>query len=268
MKVKAIPADKVSVPPVRVSAVYDEGQMELLRESLKAMGTLQPIIVVATDSGYEIVDGWHRLQEARSRGEKVINAVVYEGGPAETLTMNLVLNRLRGKTKASEMVAVIKELTTTHGLDSDEIARRTGLSRDYIEQLWKISTAAPTVQEALDREVIGVGTAYHLSRLPAYAQQEEVMAQTQIWRWPVKDVRAKVDEVLAYMEQLKNQPRGTPPPEPPPPPKVYCQVCNRECAPEHLRGVLMDPECYAEVFRLVQARVQREAEARKDAPPP
>jgi len=206
MKHRNIPVDKITIPTTRVTAVYDEEQLQLLRQSLAAMGTIQPIVVVGTEAGYEVVDGLHRLQEARARGEAQISAVVYEGTPADSLLMNLVLNRVRGKVKASEMVAVIKSLWQDHQMDSDAIAAKTGLGRDYIEQLQVISQAAPGVQEALDREVIGVGIAYQLARLPSHLQQEEVLAKSQVWRLTVKDVKEQVDEVLRMMQALQAAP--------------------------------------------------------------
>ena len=255
MKLRQVPIEQVLVPQVRVTAVYDEGQLELLRESLKVMGTVQPIIVVQTEAGFEVVDGLHRLEEARSRGEKTISAVVYEGGPQDTLLMNLVLNRLRGKTKASEMVAVIKTLWKDHGMDSDTIAARTGLTRDYIEKLQVISQASPGVQAALDQEVIGIGHAYEIARLPRHAQQEEVIAQFQVWRWTIKQLKEQVDMVLQQMEAIgAGTPEGAPR-EKPAPPKILCQACQEDTPPEHLRSVILCPECFSEVYRKGRARV-------------
>mgnify|MGYP001597680377 CR=1 FL=1 len=218
MKLRQVQVDLIDVPLVRVTAQYDEEMLALLKDSLAAMGTINPIILVGNGDRYEVVDGLHRLQEARARGEKTIPSVVYEGGPKEALLKNLVLNKVRGKTKASEMVAVIKELWTTHGLSSDEIAMNTGLTRDYIERLQRISQASPSVQEALDREIIGVGHAYELARMPFHAQQEEFVAKMQVWRWTVKDLKAQVDLIVAMTEQRQAQGGLATPPAPPPPP--------------------------------------------------
>ncbi len=255
-KMKAIPVDQVRVPEVRVTAVYDDEHLALLRSSLEAMGTVNPIIVVATDGGYEVVDGLHRWEEAQRRGDKTIQAVIYEGGPRETLLMNLVLNKVRGKTKASEMVKVIAELWKTHQMDSDAIAAQTGLTRNYIEQLQIISTASPLVQDALDREVIGIGIAAQLARLPAFAQQEEVLAKTNVWRWSVKDLRELVDNTLRIMADSSGPLPGAPPPPPPPPPRFACQGCDTECDPQYLRSVLLCPNCFGHVYR--KARGQAE----------
>lgn len=267
MKLRNIQVDLIDVPAVRVTAVYDEEHLALLKDSLAAMGTINPIILVGNGTRYEVVDGLHRLQEARTRGEKVIPAVVYEGGPKEALLKNLVLNKVRGKTKASEMVAVIKELWTTHGMTSDEIALQTGLTRDYIERLQRISQASPSVQEALDREIIGVGHAYELARLPRHEQQEEVVAKYQVWRWSVKELKAQVDMVLQMMEQRPAEGVPATPQAPPTPPVYRCDACQEESEPKHLRAVQLCPDCYGEVWHKARQRPPLPL-SDKDGPPP
>jgi len=246
-----VPVAKIQVPKVRVTAVYDEELQELLKSSLEAAGQIQPIVVLKTGEDLHLVDGLHRLQEAQERGDKTIPAVLYEGEAADTLLLNVVSNRLRGKTKASEMVQVIAELTETYKMDSDQIRAKTGLTRDYIERLWKIAEAAPGVIDALDREVIGVGVAFEIARLPTHFQQEELVATAQIWRWSTKEVKGFVDEVMHQMEMLEEAP---PPTEPPPRRVPACEGCNATPEPRYLRPVLLCPNCFGYVFRMAKER--------------
>ena len=267
MKLRQVNLDLIDVPRVRVTAQYDEELMALLRDSLASMGTINPIILVGTGDRFEVVDGLHRLEEARHRGERAISAVIYEGGPKEALLKNLVLNRVRGKTKASEMVAVISELWTTHTMTSDEIAASTGLTRDYIEKLQRIALASPAVQEALDREIIGVGHAYELARLPFHEQQDEMVAKFQIWRWKIQDLKAQVDLVIKFTEERKQGGAPGAPAAPPAPPVYHCDACQTESEPKHLRAVQLCPDCYGEVWHKARQRAPAEVKV-KDEPPP
>jgi ParB family chromosome partitioning protein len=249
MKTKKVPISEISVPETRVTAVYDEELKSMLKETMAAMGMLQPIVVVQTPEGYRLVDGLHRLQEKQAAGEASVDAVVYEGEEKDSLLMNLVLNRTRGKTKASEMVQVIGALYEEYQMDPDAIKEKTGFSRDYIEKLIKISQAQPSVQELLDQEIIGVGAAFEISRLPAPEQQDQVCAQTQIWRYTVKELKELVDETLKMMER--------PPGEPPPPPaavviKYHCEGCRKEMEPRYLKPVMLCPDCFGVVWRQQQ----------------
>lgn len=258
MKTKKIPVEEITVPDTRVTAVYDEELQELLKETMAAMGMITPIVVVQTPEGYRLVDGWHRLQEQKAAGAPTVDAVVYEGEEKDSLLMNLVLNRTRGKTKASEMVKVIGALYQAYALDPDAIRDKTGLNRDYIEKLIKISRAAPSVQDLLDQEIIGVGAAFEISRLPAKEQQDELCARTQIWRYTVKDLKELVDETLRIMKAMP----GAPPPPPPPVTLVYhCEGCGKETEAKYLKPVMLCPDCFGVVWRQQQQPAPTAAES-------
>ena len=253
--VKNIPIDQIAVPEVRITAVYDEELEHQLADSLTATGQIVPIIVVQAEEGYELVDGRHRLDDAKRRGNAKIEAKVLPGDSVTALLYNIATNRLRGKTKVSELVLVIDELVHKRGLDVDQIQERTGLTRDYIERLWKIGEASPLVVEALDKELIGVGVAFELSRLPARAQQEMYLNTVQTFHMTVKDAKGQVDGVLEAMAE----------PAPPPvqvvhvaPVKPTCEVCRDEAPPNLLVAVQLDPKCYGKLQVLVDA----------DRPPP
>lgn len=255
MLVRKLRPSEIRIPDVRVTAVYDEELQQLLKDSLAAMGQVQPIVVVKSNNAFFLVDGLHRLEEAQKRGDSTIDAAIYEGEEKDVLLKNLVLNRLRGKTKASEMVTVIKSLYNDHGLDSDQIRDQTGLSRVYIEELIKISEASPSVQEALDRELIGVSHAFEISRIPSFIAQDEVIAKYQVWRWTVKELHDQVDQVLASLEEIKAAPPGEELPRPKA--KYYCEACREEAALRYLRPVLLCPDCFGDVWRA--SRVRRQA---------
>lgn len=258
VKLKKIPLNLVEVPETRVTAVYDEETQKLLKESLAAAGTLNPIIVVAAGEKFLIVDGLHRLQEARERGETAMDAVIYEGEAKDALLMNLVLNKVRGKTKASEMVSVLGSLAQDYLLSIEDIEAKTGLSRDYIEKLLKISQASQSVQEALDQEIIGVGIAYELSRLPYAIQQDEVIAKHQIYRYQVKEVKELVDATLEEMRKLKEETPGEAPPVPVVTRKYICEGCQQEVQPRYLRPVMVCPDCFGQLWRLARAAAAQE----------
>lgn len=249
MKLKHLPIAKIKIPEVRITAVYDEELQALLRDSLAAMGQVQPIVVVQSGEDFFLVDGLHRLQDARDKGQQSIEAVVYEGAEKDVLLKNLVLNRLRGKTKAGEMVKVISSLWQDYGMDSVAIQEATGLGRDYIEKLQKISLASPSVQEALDKEVIGVGHAFEISRLPSLVAQDEIVGKYPIWHWTVKELHDQIDRVLEAMKELSPEAISV---EPRPKPVYSCEGCKMEADLRYLRPVLLCPNCFGLIWRQAQ----------------
>jgi len=246
MRTETVPVSEIQIPETRVTAVYDDELRDMLKETMRAMGMITPVVVVKTPQGYRLVDGLHRVQEKMAAGETTIDAVVYEGEEKDSLLLNLVLNRTRGKTKASEMVNVIGALFEEYKMDPDAIKAKTGLNRDYIEKLIKISRASESVRSLLDQEIIGVGAAFEISRLPAREQQDEICARTQIWRYTVKDLKGLVDETLRIMAQT---PGPTGPPPPPAPAKYRCEGCQKELEAKYHKPVTLCPDCYGVIFR-------------------
>jgi hypothetical protein len=239
--------------------VYDDELTKLLADTMQSAGMVQPIVVIDVGDGYHLVDGLHRLQETIKSGGTEIDAVVYSGEAKTALLLNLVTNHTRGKTKASELVKVIGALQSDYGMNFGEIVEKTGFGRDYTERLLSISSAHPEVLDLLDREIIGVGQAYEISRLPNIIQQQELVRTLQVFRMTTKDVAAYVDKVLTYMQEYKEQPVQA---KPSIIPRSKCQCCDDEFDAMHVRSILLCPDCFGEVFKL--QRDKREIRARAE----
>ena len=228
---------------------------------MRETGIVAPIICCLVNEEMVLVDGEHRLTEAINNGLPTVDVVVFEGDMTDVLTKNLFLDHMRGKTPVSDMVRVIAACYADYGLDPDQIKEKTGLTRDYIEKLIKISTAAPEVLEALDQGAIGVGVAFELSRLPFAIQQEEILAKSTIYRLRTQDVKELVDGVLAEMQKLPAETPGEAPGVKREPPKYYCEGCKEQVNPRYLRPVMLCPDCFGGVWRLAKAREEKQEEA-------
>ena len=114
----------------------------------------------------------------------------------DVLTRNLFLDHIRGKHPPGQMLKVIDELTLKYGMDSEQIAARTGLRRDYIEQFQLLSGLTPMVRLALDEDRIKLGHAVALAKLPDPVQQEIVFQQLTLYRWSVKETGEFIKQVL------------------------------------------------------------------------
>lgn len=250
----------IKVPAVRVTARFDEETRQILRDSIKEVGIIAPVIVQDIEGELVLVDGLHRLEDSIVKGDSTIDVVVLDGDMADLLCRNLFLDHARGKTPVSDMVKVINALYVEYNLDPDKIKAKTGLTRDYIEKLIKISQASPVVQLALDEGIIGVGHAFELSRLPYAIQQEELIAKHQIYRFKVSDLHEFVDNVLKEMGALKEAAPAAGQPATRPPAVYHCEGCKEEVEPRYLRPVMVCPDCFGEIWKL--AKVKKAAEVK------
>jgi ParB/RepB/Spo0J family partition protein len=249
VQTQRVPIALIKIPQVRVTMKHSEEVQALLRGTIQKLGNLTPVILTKTGDDYTLVDGLHRIQEVQATGATEIDAVIYEGGPEENYLLNLTLNQVRGKARASEMVSVIEELTKVYSLDSEEISKRTGLSREYIEKLWKITEASMAVHEALDQELIGVGAAWEISRLPSHEQQDYLVSMQGIWKMSVKDLHQYVDEIIKMMTAPKPAATHVQLPLPTLP---KCDGCRKETEMKYLRPIVICPNCYGVVYKAIK----------------
>lgn len=258
MKLIRVNPEQIKIPELRVRARFDQEILAQFKSSIKETGIVAPVIVCSTGIELVLVDGEHRIQEAIANGIKQIEAAVFEGNMVDVMTKNLFLDHMRGKTPVSDMVKIIAALYTDYNLDPDQIEKETGLTRNYIERLIKISEASPAVQSALDEGVIGVGHAFELCRLPYAIQQEEIIAKHQVWRFTVKELHEQIDQVLLAIKELAEEPPITSETGKRPAPVYHCEGCKDEVEPRYLRPVMLCPNCFGEVWRLAKARIPKE----------
>lgn len=245
MRVQRVALDKLVIPEVRVNAQYTPEELAVLAGNLSTEGQKQPILVVHSGESYIVTDGRHRVEQAKARGDTAIDAIVREGDERTALLENLTQNHMRGRIRATDLVKVIGELTTRHGMDSDAIVAATGWTRDYVERLWRISEADPELRQALDAGAIGVGVAYELSRLPSHEQQVEVCTRYPIHTWTVAFARQQVEAVLAALHEVRSAAEA---PKPSAPPVYRCTTCQRETDPRLLNIQPLCPDCFGAAY--------------------
>jgi len=261
LKLTYLDPAKIEVPPVRVTSVWDPEEYEVFKASLEADGQGQAIICVKEGDKWWLADGLHRLEEAKLKGWKRIAVAYKEGSLVDAKVRNLYLNRLRGKTKATEEVALIKDLYENDDLDFAEISKRTGISLELIEKRLAISRADPYVLDCLDNERIGVGIAFELSRLPNPRGQVRLLQE--LLKMPklpeTKEIKAIVDEslqILAEQAKASEEPQIGPPLR-----TIKCYLCEQRHEENDVRGINIDLTCLGLAKDHIQELMRKRARA-------
>lgn len=260
MKLRRVPPDTIKIPEVRVTARFDDEAWEQFKSSMKEIGQLAPIICMVVDEELVLVDGLHRLKEARNNNVKTVAVAVIPGDEVDVLTKNLLIDHTRGRTPVSEMVNVIEVLTRDYKLDSEAIASRTGLTRDYVEKLQRLSELTPACRVILDEGKIGVGQAYELVRITDPITQETVLRQLELYRWKVPALREYINDVLEIQAQ------AAVPPPPGQPPQEYlfeCAFCHTKVP---IAEIATPKICVVCSGILYQAMVAAKAEVEREPP--
>lgn len=125
-------------------------EMRLLQLSIMADGFTQPIVAWPTDSGYEVVDGFHRNRVGREvgavrkrlRGRLPIAVINTERGQKENrVAATIRHNRARGQHHVDAMSEIVLELHR-NGKDELWISNELGMELDEVRRLHQITGMA------------------------------------------------------------------------------------------------------------------------------
>ena len=137
------PIDKIHANDYNPNSVAPP-EMKLLRHSIEMDGFTQPIVVWKTDSGYEVVDGFHRYIVGNDLGLSHLPVVVINDGRVnrgDRIASTIRHNRARGKHQISAMSDIVVELSRRNWSDN-RIAKELGMDRDEILRLKQITGLA------------------------------------------------------------------------------------------------------------------------------
>lgn len=190
MEIVYLDPKTIQWPAIRVTAYYTEDQEELLKQSIGALSQQQPCVVYRVGDQYIGSDGKNRCLDAIERQEPTVPCVVKEGTNLDVLLSNMALS-IRGRTKASDQMAVIAEMERL-GLSRNEIGKKTGHGRAWVEQHIRVSQAAWPVRQFLDTQLLTLGQAHELAQIENLAVQERLCHQLLEHRWTVKELRERI----------------------------------------------------------------------------
>ncbi len=168
-----IPVDSIVPNPKQPRQIFDESAFEELKQSIEAVGFLQPIVVRETGiDKFELVMGERRWRAAQAIGRELIPAIVRETRDDAMLRDALLENIHRANLNALEEAAAYQQLLTEFGATHDELARRIGRSRPQISNTIRLLNLPAPVQRRVAAGVLSAGHARALLSLDDPVEQE------------------------------------------------------------------------------------------------
>ena len=261
MKFRHLKPGEILVPEVRVTSIWTDAEYSDFQATINTEGIHQPVKCILDDGTFWLVDGLHRLDEAKRHGIEKVPVVYKEGLLVDALVENLVSNRLRGKTPASDEIRLIRHLRDEYNMEPWQIAEKTGLPRTRIEQRLQVASAAPEVLSCLEFDQIPLGVAYHLSRLPNQSGQIALLARLLQATPPatVKEVEGIIDSALEIQATMA-RPQETHNIEIPLK-TITCHLCGERYEAQDMRGINVDATCHGLARDYIQQLKKRRAES-------
>lgn len=156
------PAEQTAVDEVRMLPIhlidpnreqprrsFDEGALNDLAQSIRAVGVLQPIIVAQSGERYTIIAGERRYRASRLAEKTEIPAIVRDWDEQTRLEAALIENLQRDNLNPIEEAMGVRRLMDETGMTQEQAAERLGKSRPAVANLLRLLTLPDAVRQML-----------------------------------------------------------------------------------------------------------------------
>jgi ParB family chromosome partitioning protein len=202
-----IPISRISPNPRQPRQRIGQAELETLASSIVAHGVLQPILVIETIDGYQLVAGERRLRASQLAGLERIPAIIRQLADRDQLELALVENLQREDLGPLEEAHAFRSLVDDFGMSQEEIAGRVGRARSTVANTLRLLDLDEVVQAALVEGSITEGHARALGGLTT-DQQARVVGT-------VVDQQLSVRQAEELVRRLREPRRITAEPAPP-----------------------------------------------------
>jgi ParB family transcriptional regulator, chromosome partitioning protein len=166
-----VPLHRIRPNPQQPRRHFDPAELATLEASIREHGVLQPILVVETLDGFQLVAGERRLRAAAAAGLERIPVVIRQLDEAAQLEVALIENLQREDLDPIEAAHGFRRLIDEFGFTHEQIAERVGRARSTVANTLRLLETAPRVQAAVASRRLTEGHARALGGLSVDHQE-------------------------------------------------------------------------------------------------
>ena len=167
-----IPIGELDINPDQPRKNFDEESINLLAESIRDQGVLQPLIVVASSNGrYRIVAGERRYRASRAAGLEKVPCLVKDLDIVRQMEIALIENLQREDLNPIDAAKGIRALMQQCGYTQDKVAARLGKSRPAVANLLRVLNLPEEITDMVRDGLLSVGHARVLAGLSDREEQ-------------------------------------------------------------------------------------------------
>ncbi|MBR1605767.1 MAG: ParB/RepB/Spo0J family partition protein [Alphaproteobacteria bacterium] len=195
---------------------FNQEALNVLAQSIKEKGILQPLLVRHTENGYELIAGERRWRAAQIAGLKKVPVIEKQLEDKEVLEVALVENIVRENLSAIEEAEALQRLINEFSHTQEALSQTIGKSRSYIANTLRLLNLPLNVQNMIKegkltagqvRPIIGLENAEQLAEqiikkgLSA-RQVEDLVAKLKTEKQPEKKKEKRNDDVIDIEKSL------------------------------------------------------------------
>ncbi|MGL5711873.1 MAG: ParB/RepB/Spo0J family partition protein [Paraclostridium sp.] len=165
---------KIYANPDQPRKIFDTEKIEILSNSIRSYGVLQPIVVKPDEEGkYMIIAGERRYRASRKAKLKEMPAVIKDIPLKDLMEIALIENLQREDLNAVEEAIAYKSLIDNYNVTQEEISEAVGKSRPHITNTLRLLNLSKEVMSMVESNRITPGHGKALLRI----SDEEIQIQ-------------------------------------------------------------------------------------------
>lgn len=207
---REITVDGIDPNPFQPRRVFAEDALQELADSIAASGLLQPVVVRAKGSRFELIAGERRWRAVQRLGWAKVPAVVKEVDDRALLTLALIENLQRDDLSPIDEAIGYERLIREFNASQADVARLIGRDRATIANTLRLLKLPAEVQRQIETRALTEGHARALLALSDERQMVKLGQTAALEGWSVRDLEARVrGEAPGKRRRQTRQPERT-----------------------------------------------------------
>ncbi|MBM3901243.1 MAG: ParB/RepB/Spo0J family partition protein [Verrucomicrobia bacterium] len=192
--------------PLQPRKDFPPESLQELADSIREQGLIQPLVVRAVGTGFELIAGERRWRASQVAGLTEVPVVVREATDREVVELALIENLQRENLNPIEEALGYVQLNTQFQLTQEEIARRVGKSRVVVANAIRLLRLPEPVRDLVRHNRLSVGHAKVLLTLPDIHQQQRLAQRIVDHGLSVRETERIVAEATGVVADPKTTP--------------------------------------------------------------
>ena len=194
------PVEEISPNPYQPRTVFNQEELDRLKESIATQGVLQPLLVRNVNNSYELIAGERRLRAAKEARQTHVPVFVKNLTDEQVLEVSIIENIQRENLNVLEEAEAYHRLIKEFHYTQEKVAKKIGKNRSTIANLLRLRSLPDVIKESLISEKISMG---HARALLGGGSQEN---QIYLYEIVIKK-RLSVRETERLVNQAKKEPQ-------------------------------------------------------------
>lgn len=174
-QINQLDVDSIGPNPHQPRTEFAKGDLEDLAQSIKTHGILQPLVVIKSSGGYQLVAGERRLRASKLAGLSKVPAIVRTFSEQEQLELAVIENIQRADLNPLEVAIAYTKLIDQFNLTHEQIAKRVGKGASTVSNAVRLINLPHPAKLALQKSQISEGHARAILSLNNPAEQIQLL---------------------------------------------------------------------------------------------